>query len=647
MDRPSTTSADGVSRRSLLAAGVTGAVLSTSGCIDRVQSVVDDGRDDQFSLSIMTVPADEDREVVRMVRHLEENLEAAGIGVSIDMRSQSSFLEAVLIDHDFDCYIGRHPADYDPDFLYEALHSAYLSEAGWQNPFGYSSIRLDTALDDQRRTDGSERRQHVATVLRELAQEKPFEPICMPDENRLVRTDRFEGWNEDELPTRTGYLGLDVQSDDPQLHALSTDARLSQDLNPLSVPLRQRGTTVELVYDSLAIERDGELVPWLAADWEWFEPGEEPDEVVSDQTNGSEGSSDGTESDETGDDDESDGSSDETEFDQRGDVTESEETSDTDEDASAMVVVTLREDCLFHDGEPVTADDVAFTYRFLADTALDRAAVPSPAPRYRSHVDAIESVTVEDEYRLTVTTETNTAVTERAFTVPILPADRWREQVLDRADSDEFSPSQGAWGPVSMDNLPATGSGPYKYDSSSDRNYLTLERFDDHFTRRDDVDLPEATAEELRVSIDPGDRSAVDRMVSGNADVTASMIGAHAISSIPDNDDLQQVSTPSQTFYHLGFNTRTAPFSNPRFRRAIAQLIDKEWIVESVFDGHARPVAAPVAEEWVPERLVWEDEDPIAPFAGTDGELDVEQAREAFTDAGYQYDQEGRLLTRY
>jgi hypothetical protein len=101
---------DGLSRRSFLAAGATGAAITTSGCMNSVRSVVGQAGDDQLSLSIATVPAEGDKQSIQIARRLESNLKKAGMAVSLDVRSQSEMLKAVLIDHDFDIYVGLHPA---------------------------------------------------------------------------------------------------------------------------------------------------------------------------------------------------------------------------------------------------------------------------------------------------------------------------------------------------------------------------------------------------------------------------------------------------------------------------------------------------------------------------------------------------------
>ncbi|QFU83208.1 ABC transporter substrate-binding protein [Natronorubrum aibiense] len=649
MNCDKTDNTDGIDRRSVLAAAGAGLSISLSGCIDSVESVVSNDGDDNLSLSLVTVPDDGNRETVRIARHLERNLEAVGINTTIAWRSPSEFLEMILIDRDFDLYVGRHPADYDPDFLYEALHSRYADEAGWQNPFQYSNPTFfDPLLEEQRRADGDERRERLKPVLRALAEEKPFDPICRPDENRVASA-RFEGWENAHPATRQGYLGLEPDDGVDRLHALVTDARPSQNVNPLSATISERGTVVNLLYDSLGTldvtEEDDsvsyEVQPWLADSWE-LEPAAEVDEFYA-------GGAAMNES-ETVDNSTLDAESvDNSTLDAESVDNSTLDAESVDDDAMAATV-RLREDCTFHDGEPVTAADVAFTYRFLKDTALGQSVRPSPAPRYRGQVSAVNRIETDprDDYRLRIIFDAGREVIERALTVPILPRHIWREELKDRINNvDDFTASQGRWGLVTTNSVPPIGSGPFQFESQSERSYLNLERFDDHFTLRADVDLPEPTVDELRFTVDPGSTSSISRVESGDGDLTSSMLESHAIGNISDDSDAERLEDPSWTFYHLGFNTRVSPCSDPRFRRAVCQLIDKDWIARQIFYDHATPLSSPVADEWVPDDLTWDGEDSRTPFIGSDGTLNAEAARAAFESAGFRYDDEGRLQNRY
>jgi len=206
--------------------------------------------------------------------------------------------------------------------------------------------------------------------------------------------------------------------------------------------------------------------------------------------------------------------------------------------------------------------------------------------------------------------------------------------------------SQGTTTAVVTNNIRPVGSGPYQFVNRTEGSQLVLERFDDHFTRRSSVDLPEPTVEECSITIPPSSEMAIQAVVTDAADATSAAIDTKLIDSVDNTGDQQVVTSAPWTFYFLGFNTRKPPFGNPRFRRVIARLLDKEWLVENVFYGYARPVATPVTEQWVPDSLAWDGRDPETPFLGSDGEVNVRAARAAFEDAGFRYDDQDRLRVR-
>lgn len=565
-----------VDRRTFLAAGATGIAASASGCVGRVGSVVG-GPERQLSLSITTVPDDDDRQTIELVRVLARNLEAVGVDVSIDLRTTSEFLRSILLDRQFDLYVGRCPRRGDPDYLYELLHSRFATEAGWQNPFGYVDMQVDELLEAQRVRDGDGRREVVADLLRAIVDEKPFVPICVPDEYRVVRSDRFDGWHEDDLTTRRGYLGLEAPADTDELTGIVTDARPTRNLNPFAVHYRDRGTVVDLLYDSLAAVDGDELVPRLADTWEW----------------------DGR-----------------------------------------TLRISLRPDCRFHDGEPLTAADVAFTYRLLQDASLGAADAPVPPTRYRAEGAAIEDVS-RDERTCTIAVNTGRAVGERLLTIPILPEHVWDEVIAEAIDDGDAVDRAVRRVLVSSD-VPPIGSGPFAFDDRSEGDRLVLRRFEDHFTLDDDG-LPAATVDEVRLLVDPRSVSAVQQVDAGRADVTVSTLETHVVDDA-GGEDVDLLGSPPGSFYHVGFNVRAPPLSNPRFRRVVAGLLDPERLVAEVFDGHATPTVTPVGDAWVPPDLEWDGADPVAPFLGDYGDLDVEAAREAIDRIGLRYDADGRIV---
>ena len=569
---------DRLSRRELLAAAGVGASVVGSGCMESVQSVVP-GSGNQLSLSISAVPDDDDRQSNGIFRTLERNLEAVGIDVTIDLRTTHEFLRTVLLDHEFDLYVGAYTGSTDPDVLYGLLHSQFENEPGWQNPFGYTNLTLDERLEEQRQLDGESREDAVGDVIESLVAERPFVPICRPDEYRLVREDRFDGWADDHLSGRLGYLGLEPLESADRLTGIVTDARPTQNLNPLAVHYRDRGAIIDLIYDSLATRRGEELIPWLATDWEWDE---------------------------------------------------------------RELYVTIRSTSRFHDDEPLGVEDVQFTYEFLRDGSLGRAETPVPPIRFRRAMSAITETEIVADDRLRMGFDTNETVALEALTVPIFPEHVWRE-LVEELDEDRATTEGWLWDELRSDDVDRIGSGPYEFVDRTERDRLRLERFDDHFTLQDGVDLPGPTVEELRLLVDPGSASAVEQVAGGRADVTFSALESHVVDQAQDATEGSLVENEPTSFYHVGFNCRKPPFSNPRFRRVVARLLDPQALIDEHFNGYATPISVPVDDRWVPDEPSWEGSDPVDPFYGADGEFDEEATREAFRDAGFRYE-DGRLV---
>ena len=131
------------------------------------------------------------------------------------------------------------------------------------------------------------------------------------------------------------------------------------------------------------------------------------------------------------------------------------------------------------------------------------------------------------------------------------------------------------------------------------------------------------------------------RADAGNlgADATADGLEASVVPRIIREDDISLTTRDTDSFYHIGYNCRQAPMTDPNFRRAVARHIDRETTVSDSLDGYGVPSEAPLEGRWTPEDLRWDGEASL-PFFGTDGALDAEAAREAFQEAGYQYEDE-------
>ena len=629
------------SRRSVLAG--TGLAVASAGCVGRVRNIVGRERSDQLTLEVLTLPADSDPNAVRIAQHLRGHMSEAGIDARINTVDQAELLRRSLLNHDYDIYVGQFPqaVPFEADSLYSFVHSRFAAESGWQNPFGFTELAVDDLLGEQRSADTERRMEHLAELQEALCELQPLSVVAFPDAVTAYRDERFDGWEFGHPTSAQGLLRLsfippeerdgeddgDEDADEPAtLRLATTDDRITENWNPIAAEYRRHGTFMSMLYDPLVRRHDDGPLPWLAAGWEWAD--------------------------------------------------------------AETIRVDLR-DADWHDGEPLTADDVAFTYEFLRDTSSGEAETPVPTPIFRGRTTIPETVTAID--RSTVEFEVgsvNTAVAERALEVPVLPEHIWRDRTelvniagiaLDEETTEALvSPNDEPVGSGPITLVDATAETEAVFERNSDHFLLDLDPLDpaaegdseddttderpgeENGTGQDDTGgtrrIPNAfrgkpSFERLVVEVVPSDIAAVQQVGDGLADATLSNIGPEAVPRIGREADARLVNVRSAAFYHVGYNVRRAPLSNPRFRAVLASMIDKAAIVDDAFQGYAAPATSMLAASpgLVPEDLRWDDDrgtDAVHPFRGRDGELDVDAVREAFREAGYRYNAEGELLSR-
>ncbi|WP_410765976.1 ABC transporter substrate-binding protein [Haloferax sp. DFSO60] len=630
------------SRRSVLAAA---GLAATTGCVRRVRSALDRETPRQLSLSVKTLPADADPAATRIARVLTQNLRLVGINATLVPMELEELYRDVLLNQSFDLYISTFPGFSDPDVLRLLLHSQFAVEPGWQNPFGVSDLSLDELLETQAMESGRDRKQTLAAVQRRIARDQPFTVIAFPDEIRATRATSFLGWNPQWTGKATDFLQLtpaelatspsippairdsetvetnpEPPAADSTTRATRTDTesapeattttpssetdlitarmtivdpRPTRNRNPLAVEFRGGVPLTDLVYDSLARRVDGSLVPWAAESWSW----------------------------------------------------------ETAEYTMPSVTVSLRPGQTWHDGEALTAEDVVFTYEFLADTSLGEFSTPVPAPMYRTESSLVSDVRALDDLTVELSfANASPEVAVNTLTVPLLPEHIWRETAR-RASVAGIDTGRQITEALVWGNPRPVGSGPFQFADATVDTFVSFEPFTEHFLVSEDESGPlgpyqHAFAfDQLRFDYVPSSAACVELLTLDRADATASPLAPQSARDIGRAENLDFHVVPSTGFYHLGFNVRTAPLSDPRFRRAIASLLDKQYLVDSVFDGYATPATSPLdGTKFVPSDLEWNGEDAELPFVGTNGQLNVERARQRFKDAGYRYTDSGKLV---
>ncbi|WP_138005144.1 ABC transporter substrate-binding protein [Halalkalirubrum salinum] len=587
-----------LTRRSLLAAGGAFGVLASAGCVRQARNVAGRDRPEQLSLDVKTIPGDAAPFGLATANRLVESLNAVGIDAQLTPLEPEEFYRQVLINHNFDIYVGQFPEqfEFDPDALYPLSHSMFDAEPGWQNPFGFTNLECNDLLEAQRAQSGGQRRETVFDLQEHLARTAPFVPIALIDQLTAIRTDQFDEWNPVRPTAPLGLLGITrVDDETDTLRLASNDQRITVNRNPIAAEFRRHGAIIGLLYDPLT-RRDGdELIPWLAQSVDW---------------------------------------------DRRDDGVEA--------------TVSVRPDLSWHDGTEITADDIAFTYQFLTDTSLGNAEDPIPTSKYRGRSSLVSDVVVESDRSARISfDDVSREIAPTALTVPLLPEHVWADKTgpATIAGIEVNSETTEA---VVWNNPEPVGSGPLRFESATDGERAAFELFDEHFL----VDGRETTIPEpygsgpafdrLEIQLAGTDSSAVELVSIGDADATLSTLGPGVIPRIREESALDLIVSPSHGFYHLGFNTRRSPLGNPHFRRTVAQLLDKAALVADVTDDFGEPITSPVAgTEWLAPSLEWDGRDPIVPFFDDgSGELNVTMAREQFTEHGFQFNDEDELVVR-
>lgn len=589
-----------IRRRTVVGAIGGGAIGLTSGCLRRVRSLTGWESPAQVQLQIKTVPDDADPYALQLARTVADWFRAAGIDTGVLPMSEQELHRQSLLRNQFDLFVMRLPPIRDPDSLYPLLHSQFVGEPGWQNPFGYTNLEVDELLDTQRHTSGARRRDVVEQLQLTLARTQPFTLLTTPDDVRSVRTANYTNWRAEDLSSPLGYLLLERTVEDGEegtLRVAMTDRRATVNLNPLAVEFRRTGALTGLLYDPLGYAIDDRLTPWLAETWEFTE------------------------------------------------------------DSPPVARVTLRDGATWHDDEPLTAEDVAFTYRLLADTTLGSATdeeeeevAPLPSPRYRGRISLVDSVSVIDEATVEIRfRDVDSNLAPRVFTVPILPEHVWQDRTdpVSLAGIDLVSVTEA----LVTNNIPPVGSGPLEFRQNTPREQVLLDRFDGHFIHQADGPtdgLPgrvgEVAFDTFSVQVVGSDVAAAGMVADGTAEATGTPVGADVVPRIGRSVGSELLVQQSRSSYILGYNARNPHLNNPRFRHTLARLIDGDFLTETILEGYGRPAVGPLWDtDWYPPELDWVDGNPVTEFLGRDGTVNVSRARDAFREVGYRYDEE-RLI---
>ena len=235
----------------------------------------------------------------------------------------------------------------------------------------------------------------------------------------------------------------------------------------------------------------------------------------------------------------------------------------------------LRQDVSFHQTSYFTptrlfnADDVLFSFnRILDENHAFHHVSGGQYPYFQSvkFAQLVEKVEKINDYTVRFVLKRNDSsfLANLATDFAIILSAEYGQQLLDKNTPHE------------IDILPI-GTGPFKLKDYRVGSLIRFYRHDSYWQGK-------AKIEQLVYDISPRDPTRLTKLLAKECDVSSYPI-AHA--KIAERSDLKLESITSLNVGYFGFNTKKEPFNNKLVRQAISLAINKQALIETVYQGRA------------------------------------------------------------
>lgn len=237
----------------------------------------------------------------------------------------------------------------------------------------------------------------------------------------------------------------------------------------------------------------------------------------------------------------------------------------------AWVEFSLRDSAHFHDGHPVDAQDVVFSYQTL--TAQGH-------PRFQIQLGNVASVQALDTRTVRVTFKQPGQASSilRFGEMPVLPEHFWRDK--DFASSSQIKPLL---------------SGPYEIGQVENGSHIEFIRKADFWGKDLNAYQGRYNFDQVRIDFYRDQTIAFEAFKAGAVDMfydytAKNWASAYDFPAVRDGRVIKeeirhQIPSGTQGFF---FNTRRDLFSDVRVREALSLLFDFEWSNQTLFNGAYR-----------------------------------------------------------
>jgi len=273
------------------------------------------------------------------------------------------------------------------------------------------------------------------------------------------------------------------------------------------------------------------------------------------------------------------------------------------------LTLNLRRDALFHDGQPVTSADVAFSIM----------AVKQNHP-FQTMLEPVERVEAPDPYTAVIHMQRPHPAIFLALSpalMPVLP-----KHIYDDGQDLKTHPRNSA-------NV--VGSGPFMLKEFKQGQEIVLERFDRFFLSG------KPYLDRLIVKINPDNTNLLIGLERGDIHLMPHVAQPVLLRRAQGNASINMTSQGNDgigALHWLAFNTTRKPLNDVRVRQAIAYATDKTFITKALGGGFAQVEYGPIIH--------------TSPLATQDVHrypLDLKKAEQLLDAAGYPKNAQGERMT--
>lgn len=245
-----------------------------------------------------------------------------------------------------------------------------------------------------------------------------------------------------------------------------------------------------------------------------------------------------------------------------------------------IVTFRLRSEVCFHDGHPVTARDVRFTYDAIMDPR-------NLSPRV-SDYEPVKSVEILDPLTVRIVYKRLYSPALASWGMGILPehllnSEALRREAIERGlDPEAFSMRQSRF------NRRPVGSGPFVFKEWRSDQHIELTRFEDYWEGAPNYRryvyrvIPDLLTQEMEFYAGTVDNYAVQ---------------PHQVERLSRDARFQSFSGVSFGYTYIAYNLRREPFDDVRVRRALGMAIDVDKIIRYVLYGQGERITGPFVKQ--------------------------------------------------